>query len=333
MPDLQSSIDEGFLRSIILDIREFLRHEPAAAELSETALQRIASIILRYLNTTDSNALKSLNSQSSIDFDEILGHLFRFERQNQDKFLEQLQNYLSFMLFAPPMPSPPSPSSERIDQLQHQQARFDRCGYLSLAANDNILAQRKNDGTIVIVRPQVASIDNQDLAEADQLCQFAAPRKSPRSDTLNQQPVDNAVENPLSPTEPNDCDENMDFHSMQPSNENEIIVDMVAGVKIGAVGGIASSQLPDLANVSTGSARILSLEDESVCMVNAEVERITSHSYELPMHQQNNRDFQHDTDSASADGNSAGGGGGSESDVVASAHGADENPSKMKNIK
>lgn len=101
---------------------------------------------------------------------------------------------------------------------------------------------------------------------------------------------------------------------------------MVAGVEIGAVGGIASSQLPDLAKVSTTSARILSLEDESVCLVNAEVERITTQSYELPMHQ-----FQHDTDSASVDGNSAGGG--SESDVIASAHGAVENSSKIKNIK
>lgn len=351
MPDLQSSIDEGFLRSIILDVREFLGHEPAAAELSETALQRIASIILRYLISADSNAIKSLNFQSS-DFDDILVHLFRFERQNKDQFLEQLQKYLSFMLFAPPMPpSPPSPSPERIEQLQNQQARFDRAGYLSLTANENILAQRKNDGTIVIVRPQVDAIDNQDLAEADQLCQFAAPRKSPRSDTLNQQPDANAIANTLSQTEPNDCNENIDFHPLQSSNEsqstneNEIVVDMVAGVEIGAVGGIASSQLPDLAKVSTTSSRILSLEDEVIGgNPNHITERVcdtyaTRAAYtfsdvvtaELPMHQQNSRDLPHDTDSASADGNSAGGG--SDSDVIASAHGAVESSSKIKNIK
>lgn len=323
MPDLQSSIDEGFLRSIILDIREFLAHESTAAELSETALQRIASIILRYLNNADTNATKSPSSQSSIDFDEILVHLFRFERQNIEKFLEQLQNYLRFMLFSPPMPSPLQSRAERLDQLQQQQqqSRFDRCGYLSLTANENILTQRKNDGTIVIVRPQVASIDNQDLAEADQLCQFSTPRKSPRSDTVNQQPNENAVT-----VEPIDCNENAGFHVMQPTNENEISVDMVAGAEIGAVGGIASSQLPDLAKVSTASARILSLEDESACLVNAEVERITSQSFDLSISQSNNRDFPHGNDSTSADGNSAGTG--NESDVVASAHGNAENPSK-----
>lgn len=335
MPDLQSSIDEGFLRSIILDIRKFLVHEPTTVELSETALQRIASIILRYLNNADTNTTtKSLNSQSSIDFDEILVHLFRLERQNNDKFLEQLQNFLSFMLFSPPMPSAPPqqiPSAERIEQLQQQQARFDRCGYHSLSANENILTQRKNDGTIVIVRPQVASIDNQDLAEADQLCQFPTPRKSPRTETHSQKiDENNAVVNALSQTESNDCNETVGFQS---SNENEIIVDMVSESENGAVGGIASSQLPDLAKVSTSSARILSLEDESTCLVNAEVERITSQSYELPIqHQQNNRDFQHINVSASIDGNATGTSG--KNDVVPSTHASGaENSSKMQNNK
>lgn len=327
VPDLQSSIDEGFLRSIILDIREFLAHEPTAVELSETALQRIASIILRYLSNANSNTTKSLNSQPPIDFDEILVHLFRLDRQNNDKFLEQLQHYLSFMLFASPQPP-----TERVEQLLQQQARFDRCGYLSLATNDNILTQRKNDGTIVIVRPQVASIDNQDLAEADQLCQFATPRKSPRSEANNQLPDENAIVNVISQIEPNDCEENAGFHAMQPSEENEIIVDMSGG-EIGAVGGIASSQLPDLAKVSTTNARILSLEDESACLVNAEVERITSQSYELPMHPPNNRNFPHGNDAAPGDENAAAASAGSESDVIASALGAAENSSKTKNSK
>lgn len=326
MPDLQSSIDEGFLRSIILDIREFLAHEPTGAELSETALQRIASIILRYLNNADATAMKSQNSQSSVDFDEIVLHLYRLERQNNDKFLEQLQNYLSFMLFTP---APPPQPTERIERLQQQQqpSRFDRCVYHSVATNENILTQRKNDGTIVIVRPQIASIDNQDLAEADQLCQFAVPRKSPRTETLDQLHDDNA----LSLNEPTVCEDNGGFHVMQPSNEDEIIVDMVAGGEIGAVGGIASPQLPDLAKVTTSSARILSLEDESACLVNAEVERITSHSYALPIHQPINHDFQHGNDSALADGNSTGAG--IESDVIASTHSAVENPTKSKNNK
>lgn len=52
---------------------------------------------------------------------------------------------------------------------------------------------------------------------------------------------------------------------------------------IGAVGGLVGSQLPDLANVTQAPSRIISFEDESVSFLdtNAEVERITSQSFEM----------------------------------------------------
>lgn len=50
---------------------------------------------------------------------------------------------------------------------------------------------------------------------------------------------------------------------------------------MGAVGGLVASQLPDLANVTQTPSRITSFEDESVTLANAEVERINSQSFEI----------------------------------------------------
>lgn len=101
--------------------------------------------------------------------------------------------------------------------------------------------------------------NNQDLAEADQICS---------NDDENT--VNGAV----------GADNNV--YLMEEDFINNASVSLSAE-NIGAVGGlgVVGSQLPDLANVTQAPSRIISFEEESVSLANAEVARITSQSFEM----------------------------------------------------
>lgn len=99
--------------------------------------------------------------------------------------------------------------------------------------------------------------NNQDLAEADQIC--------------------------------NDDDDHA-IGGIDPANNNIYLMEAdfinnpnASGDSMGAVGG-----LPDLANVTQASGRIMSFEEESASLANAEVERITSQSFEIAAEAPNN---------------------------------------------
>lgn len=293
MSDLQSSLDGRFLRSIMMDIRECIAHQqPMSNELSETVLQRIASIILRYFNNIDTNIAKP-----SIGFDEIVTHLFRLERQNNEKFLAELQHYLSFVLFT-------TQSTEQCEP-------FDRCSLFTFPTNGPATNCSKQQST---------SIDNQDLAEADQCnhpeIRFDMPPNNAQLD-------ENLAVNGMAKS---DEAKNVGFATL-PIDENDISVDMVSDVDVaGAVGG--TSQLPDLAIVTTNSSRVFAFKDDAI---DAEREREREHArrqHEMSMNHSNNPDVQQDTDGASSLRN--GNGKTDEIDIIASVH---ENVSKAKNDK
>lgn len=84
------------------DIRELLHHyQDAGNEISDTVIQRIASIIFRHLN--QSPAGSSASSENGLQsykesFDEILVNVRQLDRRGRGSFMEKLENYISCVL-------------------------------------------------------------------------------------------------------------------------------------------------------------------------------------------------------------------------------------------
>lgn len=291
-----SSNDESIVRAIIHAVRESLSDEPT--DLSDAALQRITNIIGQY---------RVFNSKLK-NVDEILTNLHRFDRQNHEQFIEKLKHYLSFLFVRSLSTIPSESNNDNHNDIE----QFDRtrdagfCSILDLTpkqkpfvesaikSNDASLLHRKNDeqridgrmvSTLadvvavvghVLPQPKVQSSasgsqstpthiisgnDNQDLAEADQIC--------------NSEDVISESINSLSHIESNAGNLTNGIYS---SSENDF-----SNENIGAVGGIASSQLPDLAKVSTNSSRILSFEEDAINPTNVEPKQ----SYDAQQHNSN----------------------------------------------
>lgn len=298
------------------DVNEFLLHE--TSEISDVALQRISNIVVRYLNNSSSvgvvgvgNGMKPLQkAQNSlhqlVTHDEILGYLYNCDRRSHDNFLDKLENYVSSLFVSASAQTTQNNSIDHDEpQLTHQsQLPYDRrtdSNYLDLApkqivapfvstpkSNEVLSALRKDEtafqhGHSPVIPPALADIvavivpqqhvqpqpepqllpnpihilpmnNNQDLAEADQVCSNEEANALANAENQLYLMEEDFINNPIG------------------SN---------AADSIGAVGGIATSQLPDLANVTQAPSRIISFEEESVSLANAEVERITSQSFDI----------------------------------------------------
>lgn len=246
VPDLHASIDEEILRSIMLEVAEFLI---AIDHINEGALQRVTTIVLRHMNgpTTGIGNKPTINLSKHyhlISHDELLRNLIQIDRRNRECFMEGLETYLSTLIACSsssggtssttPVASVVQPN-EIEDELYQQQSlprRRQDNSFLDLTtsaasvckSNELLSAMRKKEETntladvaAVIGNAAAAHLasaeDNQDLAEADQICNTSGG--------------------------PND-----DYSTEDDFNAS---IDVASG----AVGGAISSTLPDLAKVNT----------------------------------------------------------------------------------
>lgn len=189
-------MDEDLLRSIMIEIAEFLLD---IDQINESVLQRITHIALRHLNTSVNKTAINLNKYL-ISHDEFLRNLHNFDRRNRDIFMEGLESYLSTIFVSSAPQNLPSMTNgcaagNSIDEHlfhphQHQhhasqqnlQNRRPDC-YLDLTpssckSNEMLSTLRKKDETTGITLADVVAVighvvpmdDNEDLAEADQIC-------------------------------------------------------------------------------------------------------------------------------------------------------------------
>lgn len=229
-------------------------------EISESTLQRVANIIICHLNSFENH---------QITLDEIFKNLLRFNLRNTKKFIEQIQNYLIFLLL--PYQSKSTVANDLISHEHRtvnsemptqkmEQNENGACFVSNVSStmnqmiNNNSSSKASQSTSIVRSTTQTSISDNQaDLAEADQV----------RVENI-------AAVNETSQTEPNGMlldvmpSENYRINgamenSTIPSCVEEIVDDF------GAVGGIisSSSQLPDLAKVSTASSRTVPLDNDT----------------------------------------------------------------------
>lgn len=184
----------------MLEVVEFL-HD--IDQIGESALQRITNIVVRNLNSPPSMLCHKAGPAPSrflISPDEFLRSLHNFDRRNRDIFLEGLESYLSSIFASTPGNDEGSGMDKEFHQHQlqhhhhHQQQQASQpllhhvlpnrrpdCFIDATAAkssNDIMSTLRKKDETtgVANLADVVATVigsqpdDNEDLAEADQIC-------------------------------------------------------------------------------------------------------------------------------------------------------------------
>lgn len=271
------------LDALMTNINEVIEHDSGNGNgVSRSTIHNIANVIIWNLNDTDSNN-ETFNPSQHKHFDDIVKHLMRFDRYNNQKFLGEIQNYLTFLVthgIDNESENNPKMTDSRIQyenkiETNNEMSSTKGKNTTSIASTSSsaatttattkssqfvmnvfssnnvghVMSQIKNQSNSMVQQSSMSLIsDNQELAEADQI----------RNN-------DNGAVNTLSQTEPDEIiveiqnieniNDDIDVgRSIEPnvignlSNIAEIVED------IGAVGGIASSQLPDLAKVTTQTA-------------------------------------------------------------------------------
>lgn len=233
----------------MLEVVEFLQD---IDQIGESALQRITNIVVRHLSSPQSMLCHKVGPPSSrflISHDEFLRSLHNFDRRNRDIFLEGLESYLSSIFASTPGNDEPGIEKDfhRQHYQQHQQHphhhhqqqqasqpilhhvlpnRRPDCFIDAAAAkssNEILSALRKKDEATVVANlaDVITTVigsqdDNEDLAEADQIC--------------------------------NNADDSY-------ATEDDLAVGGCGIDENGAVGGLAMSVLPDLAKVTATPTR------------------------------------------------------------------------------
>lgn len=223
----------------MLEVVEFL-HD--IDQIGESALQRITNIVVRHLSSPPSMFCHKA-SRFLISHDEFLRSLHNFDRRNRDIFLEGLESYLSSILSSTPGNDEPGMDKEfhqqhhQLHQHHHIAAqpllhhvlpnRRPDCFMDAAAAkssNEILSALRKTDEATVVANlaDVITTVigsqtdDNEDLAEADQIC--------------------------------NNADDSY-------ATEDDLAAGGGSIEEHGAVGGLALSALPDLAKVTATPTR------------------------------------------------------------------------------
>lgn len=152
----------------MLEIVEFLHN---VEQINETALQRITQIAFRHINSPSNKTTGNLNKYF-INQDDFMQNLHSLDLRNREIFLESLENYLNNILMA----NTPNKSQEVEDELFQRQAMdLTAPASVQCKSNEVLSAMRKKEESItladvVAVINQMPTTDNQDLAEADQIC-------------------------------------------------------------------------------------------------------------------------------------------------------------------
>lgn len=247
MPDLHAvlSVEEELQRATMLEV-EFL---PDIDHITDATLQRITSIAMRHLGTYphhNSFGNGSAHKTNKIPVaEEFQRNLHNFDRSNRVVFLERLDSYLSSIFDGTVRPMEHLMTTRQqqqpLQEQPHLRPNQRECYVIPMMSKTNEMLRRNEDSIMIgnvgrqqadivldaYVGQQTAATedDNEDLAEADQMCS---------SDELY-------------PTE-----DDLETHT---------IVDVAAEDERGAIGGLVDSrrsqqqqqqQLPDLANVSNG---------------------------------------------------------------------------------
>lgn len=206
------------------------------------------------------------------NFDETVKHLLRFDRYNNLKFMEELQGYLMFLVVNGlqndlEMDSKTGGPRNQADGKREGAESLPKGKYsvapmgvskssqfvMNVFSSNNVghvTPQLKNQQNAVIVQPLVPFIsDNQELAEADQVRNTDS---NGAVSSLSQTEPDETAEVPNAANFSGDID-------ITTSAEASAIVNLLSGAEmgqdVGAVGGLAASQLPDLAKVTTSGLR------------------------------------------------------------------------------
>lgn len=282
--------------------------------ISRSTIHRIANVIIWNLTDTDSNN-ESFNPMQH-NFDETVKHLLRFDRYNNLKFMEELQGYLMFLVInglqndlevdskAADPRNQVEVKSEGAESLPKGKYSAAPTGVskssqfvMNVFSSNNVghvTPQLKNQSNAMFVQPLVPFIsDNQELAEADQVRNTDS----------------NGAVNSLSQTEPDETGEVPNIVNFSGdiditrSVEAGAIVSLLNGSDrlqdIGAVGGLASSQLPDLAKVTTSGMRNTSQSHAKPNSENGDAQMDNgSVPPEYPFHRDNNPDARDDFDAA-----------------------------------
>lgn len=229
----------------MLEVAEFLI---AIDHINEGALQRVTTIVLRHMNGPTNGIVgtkPTINLSKYyhlISHDELLRNVIQIDRRNRECFMEGLETYLSTLIScssggtSSTTPVASVVQSNEIEDELYQQSSIPRrrqdnsfldltsSGATVCKSNELLSAMRKKEETNTLAdvtafignATHLASAeDNQDLAEADQICNTSSSGGA-----------------------------NDDYSTEDDFNAS---IDIASG----AVGGAISSTLPDLAKVTT----------------------------------------------------------------------------------